>query len=208
MLDGMHRQAADRPDIDIGVVNSMHVIVERLPVNEAVYQIEMEIAQNRNDRHHRHAIDRMFAQIDVGDQLICVQPHCDHFPSGPEGHSADERPEQIIQHLITEHELRFVPRHPLVGVFEIRALGPHYMKAEVPCPENQRDEDRVPQEDVRDPAWPEGGHFRHRRSEPKPRDDGKRHIGDPPWQKIAGVAKEPLEKRHRTRRPHQHRRVT
>ena len=54
--------------------------------------------------------------------------------AGPERHAADESPEQIVQHLIAEHELRLIARHPFVGVFEIGPLGPEHMKAQVPGP--------------------------------------------------------------------------
>ena len=74
VLDRMHGKPGQRPDIDIVVVEIMDPAIQRGPMDQPMDQIEMHIADHRDDAHQRHAIIGMRAPTDVGQEVVGVAP--------------------------------------------------------------------------------------------------------------------------------------
>ena len=201
VLNGMHGKPGQRPDVDVVMVQVVYPTIQGSPVDQAMDQIEMHVADHGDHAHQRHAIDGVLRPTDVGEQMVGVPPQSRDFVCGPDRHGADEGPKQIVERLVPEEEDRVVPREPLVGVFEIRALRLLNVKADMPGAVDESDQRIVSRQDIRDPAHLKRLHVVHGGRKPKPGHDREGHVDDAPWQEIAGIAEEPIEDGNRLGRP-------
>ena len=141
MLNGVHGQAREWPDIDVVVMQIMRPLIKRPPMADAMNGIKMEITDQRDQAHHQNEIDRMLADRNIGDQVIGIEPHRDHFIGRPDGNGTEHGPKQIIKQLIAKEEDWIVTRQPFVGVFPIGALRFFCIEPKVPSTGNKHNED-------------------------------------------------------------------
>jgi hypothetical protein len=76
-----------------------------LPVNQSMNQIEMRLAVDRKQQKEKDEPYRITVKADCGDPIPGEQPEVKNFVCRPEGSSGYAAPENIVQHLVAEHEL-------------------------------------------------------------------------------------------------------
>ena len=80
------------------------------------------------DPNHGHAdqqhdkVDRLFSRIDVGEQLVGVGPHHQHFIRRPDRNGAKTTPEDVVKELVSPEEFLLSGLQPLGIVFILAPL--------------------------------------------------------------------------------------
>ena len=80
--------------------------------------VKREIADQQHDK-----VNRLFSRIEVGQQLVGVGPHHQHFIRRPDWNGAKTAPEDVVAQLVPPEKSPLSLRHPLCVVFVLEPLG-------------------------------------------------------------------------------------
>lgn len=104
VLNWVHREPCERFDVDVPMVKTMDVAVEKGDVNEAVRPIEVEAPPDRNEprgegfaRQHPRAarVEAQLGRRHKGETAAREAPHKEHFPDRPL-----QRSERRVPHIV------------------------------------------------------------------------------------------------------------
>jgi len=107
VLNRMHGNSGPGPDIDVFVMEVVHPLEERRPVQETMDPVEVEDSNNGHEDQQQDEIDWMFSRVDVGQQLVGIGPHHHHFVRRPDRNPADTTPEDVVTQLVPQRNFRF-----------------------------------------------------------------------------------------------------
>ena len=206
VLDRVHRQPRPGADVDVLVVQVVSRLVERLPVGEPVRPVEVHLAQQADGHEQQDEVDRVGAEIDVRQVAVGVHPHREGLEQRPHADAADQGPEHVVARLIAEQEPAVAGAEPAPIVLVVRALRPLDEQAKVPGAEPQEDDPCVAQVDADHPARLETRHALQLRGQEQPGHHAHRDEDRVERIQVARESEQPLQKRLRPRRPHEHRR--
>ena len=208
VLDRMHRHSRPRRDVDVLVMERMHGPIERRPVDQAVDQVEVDFAPERDEKEDDQAVDRVLFPADIRDVAISEHPHAEDFEGGPDRHRTRHVPEDVVEYLVAEQERRVVARRPANIVLVVGPLRLPGVEPQMEPAGDEEDQGHVAEKDERDPADREGLHRLHRRRQIEPGDQGDGEEGEMPRPQEAWIAEHPFEEGDGLRRPYEHRRRT
>ena len=122
VLDRVHGHAGPWAGIDVLVMQIVHRLIERLPMNEAMNPIEMEFAPKRNGAKPYGKIDGMLRPVYIWEQTVGPSPHEKHLVGGPDRAAAGAAPKDVVVNLISEKKRRTGLALPTRIVLLLRAL--------------------------------------------------------------------------------------
>ena len=170
VLDGVHRQPRPRPGIHVLVMQVVGRLVQRFPVSQTVYPVEVKVAQQRDGQHQQHEVDRAGCESDRRQHAVGVQPQRDRLVRGPDQAAAHQGPEHVVPGLVAEHEGAIVGARPTVAELVANVLGALDVEPQVHRAVEHDDQHRVAGIDLGDPADREGAGAAQVRREPEPAD--------------------------------------
>ena len=109
------------PDIDVFVMEVMHQLKDRRPVQKTMDPIKVKYTKNWHEDEQQDEIDRMFLRIYVWQHLVGICPHHQHFILRPDRDSTATTPEDVVKELVSPEEFSLSGLQPLGIVF---ILGP------------------------------------------------------------------------------------
>ncbi len=193
VLNRMHGQTGPGPDVDVFVMEVVYPFEEGGPVQETMEPVEVE------DPNHGHAdkqhdkVDRIFSWIDVGQQLVGVGPHHQHFISRPDRNSADTTPEDVVAQLVPPEELTISRLQPLGVVFVLTPLRLTRPEPVVPGTIDDDQQHEVADKHLQDPVELEGDTAGQGRLEVEPRARGDAKIDHIPRIQVTWETKQVFE---------------
>ena len=101
VLYRMHGNSGPGPNIDVFVMEVMHPLKERRPVQETMDPIKVKYTNNWHEDEQQDEIDRMFLRIDVWQHLVGIGPHHQHFIRCPDRDSTATTPEDVVKELVS-----------------------------------------------------------------------------------------------------------
>src|SRR5579859_6913836 len=119
------------------MMQTMYEAIHRRPMNQPMYQVEVDFMEERNQAHQQHAINGMCLPSDVRQKPICLRPQRDNFVCRPNRDRAHDRPEDIIEDLLSEQEGGVVGGEPARAIFESRFLRSLDIEPEMPGANNE-----------------------------------------------------------------------
>ena len=122
MLDRVHRDARPGARVDVVVMQLVHRAIERRPMNQPVHDVEMELAEQRDQQHEQHEPHRVGMPIEVRDDAVGEGPEGHRLVGGPDRDAAGEGPDQIVGQLAAEEERLVDAVEPLAVELEGRSL--------------------------------------------------------------------------------------
>ena len=105
VFNGVHRQARPRADIDVAVVQRVHMFVKERNVQEAVDPVEIKAFPDRYQQEERDEPDRVRGPGDHRGIAVGHGPEQKHLIGRPDRHAAGQRPEHVVPDLAPEREL-------------------------------------------------------------------------------------------------------
>ena len=122
VLYRMHGNSGPGPDIDVFVMEVMHQLKERRPVQETMDPIKVKYTNNWHEDQQQDEIDGMFSWIDVWQQLVGIGPHHQYFIRRPDRNSTATTPEDVVKELVSPEEFLLSGLQPLGIVFILAPL--------------------------------------------------------------------------------------
>ena len=156
MLNRVHRQARPRADIRVPVMQRVGQLIQRWPVQQAVYPVEMERNPHRRHKEQCHEPHRILRPLQHRGIAVGDGPQQQHLVSGPEEHAAGQGPEHIVLELAVQREGAALVMHVAGVEFQLFFLCLTGVQHVMQPARDDSDEDRVTDEHQRDPAGREG----------------------------------------------------
>ena len=206
VLDGVHRQARPRPDVDVLVMQIVGVLVQRLPVGETMRPVEVRLPQQQDEHHHQHAVHRVPGPTHVGDELVGVQPQRDRLVAGPDRAAAGEVPEHVVAGLVAEQKRAAVAGEPARVVLVALVLGALDVQPQVQTAGDDQQQRRIAQIQLGDPADRERLGTRQAGREEQPCHDGDARVDGVLGIQQPVMPEQELQDRSQLKRPGEQRR--
>ncbi len=163
------------------------------------------LPQHQHEQQQRE-VKRLRIPGNHRQMAVGVGPHHDHFVGRPNGATAGDAPNDIVDKLRAEEKTRHFLAPPFGMKFEFFALRLEGVEPEMQTAVKQHHQHQVAHEDVGDPADLELGHAREFRLGIKPGDDSDGGEYDVPREQISRVAEEKIHDWQRARRSFPNRR--
>ncbi len=96
VLNRMRGKSGPGPGVDVFVMDVVYPFEEGGPVQETMDPVEVEESNDRYTDKQHDKVDRLFSRIDVGQHLVGVGPHHQHFIRRPDRNRADTTPEDVV----------------------------------------------------------------------------------------------------------------
>lgn len=153
VLYRVHRQTGPGPRVGVQVMDAVHVLEQRPPMEQAVGKVEVHLADKENEEEEADIPGRVVAEAKVGHAPIGRRPRVQYFVRGPDGQTEHERAEQIIQRLLAEQELApglFLKAGVVLTFF---ASQPVCVIRQMCSPIDNQHDHQVAQQHEPDPTW-------------------------------------------------------
>jgi len=193
VLNWMHGQTGPRPDIDVFVMEVVHPLEERRPVHETMEPVEVEDSNHGHADQQHDKVDRIFSWIDVGQQLVGIGPHHQHFIRRPDRNRTATTPEDVVAQLVPPEELPLSRCQPLGIVFVLEPLGLTRPEPVVPGTIDEDQQHKVADKHLQDPVELEGDTAGQGRLEVEPRKGSAAKIDHIPRIQVTREAKQVFE---------------
>ena len=172
LFGGMHSHSRPWVYIYIFVVQRVNMLIEGLPVDEAMDPVEMEFAPERNDRDPQAEENRMFFPAQIRDVAVGEQPQPKNEIACRHDSPHSGRPKDIVVDLIVKQKPLLWTIRPSVGVFALGAVHPHHIHEQIEAPIDDPDPSHCHQVNLENPTPVEGGALLQRRHHKQPCDNG------------------------------------
>ena len=122
IFDRVHRKARPRPNIDVAMMQGMHMLVQKRHVQKAVYPIEIKTLLGRDQQKYQDKPYRMYRPRQHWSIAIGQGPKYQHLISRPNYNTTDQSPKHIVSDLPPQGKLATILHQRPEVIFQMLAL--------------------------------------------------------------------------------------
>ena len=152
MLQRVHRQPGPGAGVGVEVMHAVYIFKQGPPMNQAVDEIKVRIADNQDQKEQGHKPKRMLLEAQRWDEPVGGSPTIHNFVSGPNGQAEYERAEHIIVDLFSKEKLLSGFTLKAGVVFALFSAQSECVISQVQSAKNDQHQDQVAQQDQADPT--------------------------------------------------------